>query len=50
MKSKDQKREEAEARQDKYDSLTPKQKLKKLDKGKLIAKKQRARLEKELTY
>jgi hypothetical protein len=44
MKSKEQKREEAQARQEKYDSLTTKQKLKRLNKGKFRAHKERMKL------
>ena len=47
MKSKKDKRKEAKARQEKYDKLTPQQRLDKLDRklGKGVgAKKERARL------
>ena len=48
---KDQRREEAQERQEKHDALTPKQKLAKLDKklGKNVgAVKERAKLQKEI--
>lgn len=45
---KEQRRKEALERQAAYDDLTPTEKLAKLDKGGFRAKKQRARLEKEI--
>jgi hypothetical protein len=46
MKSKTQKRIEAEERQEDYDAMSTKQKLAKLDKGGFVATKERKRLSK----
>ena len=47
MKTKKQKRTEAEARQKVYDEFSPKEKLNRLNKGEFIATRQRSRLIKE---
>lgn len=45
----EQRRKDAEARQAAYDKLTPQQKLANLDKYKFLAKRERARITKQLT-
>lgn len=44
MKSKETKRKQAEERHEKYNALTPKQKIARLNKGKFRALKERKRL------
>lgn len=46
---KEARRKDAEARQAKYNALTPKQKLDKLDRGLFFAAKERAKIAKSMT-